>query len=72
MGEIFPSPMEKLAQQPIEEMPQQQPIVDAQGRTSEPICTYHGCDHKYSLHGFGNCKCKHSSNKTLGVYTKYL
>ena len=47
MGEIFPSPMEKLAQQPIEEMPQQQPIVDAQGRTSEPIRTYHGCDHKF-------------------------
>jgi hypothetical protein len=46
-------------------------IVDVYGRTSEPICTYHRCDHKFSAHGLSNCKCKHPTNKTIGVFTKY-
>ena len=51
---------------------QQQLIVDVYGRTSEPICTYHRCDHKFSLHGQGShdCKCKHPTNKTLGIFVR--
>jgi hypothetical protein len=50
----------------------QQLIVDVYGRTSEPICTYHRCDHKFSLHGQGShdCKCKHPTNKTLGIFVR--
>lgn len=50
---------------------QQQLIVDVYGRTSEPICTYHRCDHKFSVHGLGSCKCRHPTNKTLGMFTRY-
>jgi hypothetical protein len=61
-------PVEKvLEQQPSQEGRQKRLIIDVQGRTSEPLCTYHRCDHKFSVHGLGNCKCKHSTNKTLGV-----
>jgi hypothetical protein len=80
--EIFPSPMysaikkvpmEKvLEQQPLQESRQQRLIIDVQGRISEPICSYHGCDHKFSVHGVGQCKCKHPSNKALGAFNKYL
>jgi hypothetical protein len=79
--EIFPSPMysaikkvpmEKvLEQQPLQESRQQRLIIDVQGRISEPICSYHGCDHKFSVHGVGQCKCKHPSNKALGTFNKY-
>jgi hypothetical protein len=66
------SPIEKiLEQQPSQEMRQQRLIIDVHGTTSEPICRYHGRDHKFSAHGAGRCKCKHPSNKQLGVFTKY-
>jgi len=53
---------------------QRQLIVDVHGRTSEPICSYHGCDHKFSLHGQGShgCKCKHPTNKVLGIFVRFL
>ena len=82
IAEIFSSPVyyaikkvpkeEVLEQQPLQESRQQLLIIDVQGRTSEPICTYHGCDHKFSVHGAGQCKCKHPSNKALGAFNKYL
>ena len=50
---------------------QRQSIVDVYGRISEPICNYHGCDHKFSDHGLGSCKCRHPSNKTLGILARY-
>jgi hypothetical protein len=57
-------PTEKvLEQQPLQESRQQRLVIDVQGRISEPICSYHGCDHKFSVHGLGGCKCKHPSNK---------
>jgi hypothetical protein len=81
IGEIFPSsslysgkkvPIRKEAeQQLLPEKPKRQLIVDVHGRTSEPVCTYQKCEHKSSAHGFGNCKCKHPTIKTLGVFTKY-
>jgi hypothetical protein len=45
---------------------QQQLMVNVYGKSSEPICSYHGCNHKFSVHGLGSCKCKHPTNKTLG------
>jgi hypothetical protein len=82
ISEIFPSPFlrsgnkaseKKEAQQQL--IPEKQSplmVVDVHGRTTEPVCTYHGCDHKFSDHGFGGCKCRHPSNKALGVFNKYL
>jgi hypothetical protein len=82
IAEIFPRPMyhaiqkvpmEKLLeQQPLQESRQQRLIIDVQGRIAEPICSYHGCDHKFSVHGVGQCKCTHPSNKALGAFNKYL
>jgi hypothetical protein len=53
---------------------QQQLIVDVHDRTSEPICTYYRCNHKFSIHGQGNytCKCKHPTNKAHGVSLRVL
>jgi hypothetical protein len=51
---------------------QQQLIVDVHGRTSEPICTYYRCNHKFSVHGSSKyaCRCRHPTNKTLGIVTR--
>lgn len=64
-------PIEKEVQQPLPERPKRQLIVNVHGRTSEPVCTYHGCDNKFSDHGFGGCRRKHLSNKALGVFNEY-
>lgn len=60
-----------LEQRPSQERRQQRLIIDVYGRTSEPICSYHRCDHKFSTHGLGSCKCKHPTNKTLGTPNIY-
>jgi hypothetical protein len=81
LNEIFPlSPSSRknalvrkeAKESPLPQQQQQQLIVDVHGRTSEPICTYHRCDHKFSLHGQGShdCKCKHPTNKTLGIFVR--
>jgi hypothetical protein len=62
----------EVQQQLLTEKPKRQLVVDVNGRTSEPRCTYHGCDHKFSVHGVGQCKCKHPSNKAIGAFNKYL
>jgi hypothetical protein len=62
---------QSLPEQKPQQYQQQLIVIDVNGRISEPICTYHRCDHKFSLHGLGNCKCKHPTNKTLGLLTKY-
>ena len=46
--------------------------VDVLGRPAEPICTYYRCNHKFSIHGSRSCRCKHPTNKTLGVKARYL
>jgi hypothetical protein len=46
--------------------------VDVLGQPAEPICTYYRCNHKFSIHGSRSCKCKHPTNKTLGVKVRYL
>jgi hypothetical protein len=63
--------MKEVQQELSPEKPKRQLIVDVHGRISEPVCTYRGCDHKFSDHGFGGCRCKHPSNKALGVFNKY-
>jgi hypothetical protein len=42
------------------------------GQPAEPICTYYQCHHKFSLHGSRRCRCKHPTNKTLGIQVRYL
>ena len=59
-------------QQLITEQQQQQQktkVIDVYGRQTEPICNYHKCHHKFSLHGLGTriCKCNHPQNHTTGV-----
>ena len=46
--------------------------VDVLGRPAEPICTYYRCNHRFSIHGSRRCRCKHPTNKTLGVKVRYL
>ena len=42
------------------------------GQPAEPICTFYRCHHKFSLHGSRRCRCKHPTNKTLGIQVMYL
>jgi hypothetical protein len=42
------------------------------GQPAEPICTFYRCHHKFSLHGSRRCRCKHPTNKTLGIQVRYL
>jgi hypothetical protein len=44
-------------------------IIDVYGQQTEPICNYHTCHHKFSLHGLGThiCKCNHPQNHITGV-----
>ena len=58
-------------QQVISRQQQQEQIkiIDVYGQEIEPICNYHRCHHKFSLHGLGTrvCKCNHPQNHTTGV-----
>jgi hypothetical protein len=42
---------EVVKQQPSLEKRKVQLVVDVHGRISETICTYYGCDHRFSAHG---------------------
>jgi hypothetical protein len=46
--------------------------LDVLGQPAEPICNYYGCHHKFSLHGSRRCRCKHPTNKALGVQVRYF
>lgn len=48
--------------------------IDVLGNPAEPICTYYRCRHKFSAHGLGSrgCKCKHPTNKTMGMTLRVL
>ncbi len=45
--------------------------LDVLGQLAGPICTYYRCYHKFSLHGSKSCRCKHPTNKTLGIVVRY-
>jgi hypothetical protein len=42
------------------------------GQPAEPICNYYGRHNKFSVHGSRRCRCKHPTNKTLGIQVRYL
>lgn len=46
--------------------------LDVLGQPAEPICNFYGCHHKFSLHGSRRCRCKHPTNKALGIQVRYL
>jgi hypothetical protein len=46
--------------------------LDVLGHPAEPICNYYGWHHKFSLHGSRKCRCKHPTNKTLGIEVRHL
>ena len=46
--------------------------LDVLGQPAEPICTYYSCHHKFSVHGSRKCRCKHPTNRTLGIEVRYL
>jgi hypothetical protein len=46
--------------------------INVLGQPAEPICTYYRCHHKFSLHSSRRCRCKHPTNKTLGIQVRYL
>jgi hypothetical protein len=46
--------------------------LDVLGQPAEPICNYYGCHHKFSLHGSRRCRCKHPTNKALGIQVRYF
>ena len=44
-------------------------VTDVYGQQTEPVCNYHTCHHKFSLHGHSTriCRCNHPQNDTIGV-----
>lgn len=59
---------EQLQGQKQQQQQHQQRIVNIFGQVSEPICAYH---HKFSLHGSSRCRCRHPTNRTLGIFMGY-
>ena len=62
---------EGQSQQEQEQQEQEQEIkvIDVFGQQTEPICSYHTCHHKFSIHGHSShvCKCHHPFNYATGV-----
>ena len=46
---------------------QKQHIIDVFGQRTEATCNYYRCNHKFSEHGSGICRCKHPRNSILGI-----
>jgi hypothetical protein len=49
----------------------QQRIVNIFGQVSEPICAYYRYHHQFSLHSSSRCRCRHPTNRTLGIFMGY-
>jgi hypothetical protein len=66
---IEQSHRQRLITEQQQEQQEQTKIIDVFGHKTEPICNYHTCHHKFSLHGLGTriCKCNHPQNHTTGV-----
>ena len=47
--------------------------INVFGQQAEPVCTYYRCHHKFSVHGLSKygCRCKHPTNKALGILVGY-
>ena len=61
-------PIKQPCQQSEEQQHQLQ-VIDVYGQEIEPICNYHTCHHKFSMHGHSTrvCKCNHPQNYTMGI-----
>ena len=48
-------------------------VIDVFRQKTEPICNYHRCHHKFSIHGHSSrvCKCNHPQNHTTGISIYY-
>ena len=68
--ELTDKEKQKEAEQSLEQK-KQQLIMDVFGQVSEPICTFYRCHHKFLLHGSSRCRCKHPTNRTLGISMRY-
>ena len=62
--EKYSPPATRVIEQPS---PRQQMAMDVYGHQIEPICNYHTCNHKFSIHGHSGrkCKCRHPLNYAL-------
>ncbi|HET7283502.1 MAG TPA: hypothetical protein VFI70_02355 [Nitrososphaeraceae archaeon] len=60
---------EHSRRQPSRQQQQLTKVIDVFGQETEPICNYHTCHHKFSLHGLSVrvCKCNHPQNYTIGL-----
>lgn len=73
LGRYSSSQTTKIIQKQLQQQQQQQQqlkIIDVFGKLTEPICNYHKCNHKFSIHGRINshiCKCHHPRNYATGV-----
>jgi hypothetical protein len=58
-----------IKQQGQQSEQQQLKVIDVFGIEIEPICNYHTCHHKFSLHGDSTrvCKCHHAQNYAIGI-----
>jgi hypothetical protein len=56
----------------IEQSSAGQKAIDVYGQQIEPICNYHTCNHKFSVHGHSSriCKCRHPLNYVAGLSLK--
>jgi hypothetical protein len=50
---IEQSHRQRLITEQQQEQQEQTKIIDVFGHKTEPICNYHTCHHKFSLHGLG-------------------
>ena len=67
----IPAAIVPIKQQVQQDEQQQLKVIDVFGIEIEPICNYHTCHHKFSLHGHSTrvCKCNHPRNYTTGIST---
>jgi hypothetical protein len=64
---------QKLEQYEVKNQePEKWGTLNVLGQPAEPICAYYRCHHKFSLHGSRGCRCKHPTNKVLGIQVRYL
>jgi hypothetical protein len=64
--------MQQVATKDLDQRSEGWGTLNVLGQPAEPICTYYRCHHKFSFHGSRRCRCKHPTNKTLGIQVRYL
>jgi hypothetical protein len=66
---IEQSHLQQMITEQQQQHKEQTKVINVFGQQTEPICNYHTCHHKFSLHGHNTsvCKCNHPQNDTTGV-----